>query len=146
MIHQKNKKNDLIIQYGEKGDDFYIILKGTIGIFVPKYDEYYMDEEEFVLHLLKLRKFNQNELIIQCLRLNSLNFTLPTERFDDLLFYLQNTKKKKDFFVYSKKVINKAKEVYRYINSDEYIINKKKIKNIHPENYISLFEVEENIK
>ena len=53
MSYQKNIKDDLIIQYGEKGKDFYIILKGTKGIFVPKYEEYYMDEEEFILHLLK---------------------------------------------------------------------------------------------
>ena len=146
MIYQKNITNDIIIQYGEKGNNFYVILKGTIGIFVPKYTEYYMNEEEFILHLLKLRKYNQNELIIQCLRSNAHIFSLPTERFDELLFDLQNTKSKEGAFLYNKKVINKAKEVFKYIKSEEFINNKKNIKNISPENYISLFEVDESIK
>ena len=146
MSYQKNITNDLIIQYGEKGNDFYIILKGTIGIFVPKYTEYYMDEEEFILHLLKLRKYDQNELIIQSLRHNAHIFSIPTERFDDLLYDLENKKIKKGFFIYRKKIINKAREVFKYINSEEYINNKNKVNNILPENYISVLDVDESIK
>ena len=141
MRYQKNIKNDLIIQYGDKGNDFYIILKGFISILVPKYSIYYMDEEEFILHLLKLRQYNQNELIIQCLRQNALIFSIPTERFDDLLFDLQNKNKKRYFF--KKSIIKKAKEVYEYINNH---INNKNIKNISPEDYIALLEVDEAIK
>ena len=110
ITHQKNKKNDLIIQYGEKGDDFYIILRGTIGIFVPKYKEYYMDEEEFILHLLKLRKYNQNELIIQCLKQNAHIFSIHNENFDELLNELNGNKKhKKGIFFHRKKILIKAK-------------------------------------
>ena len=142
MTYQKNIKNDLIIQYGDKGNDFYIILKGNINILVPKYSLYYMDEEEFILHLLKLRKYNQNELIIQCLRCNALNFAIPTERLDDLILDLQ--KKKSNYYLYKKTIINKAKEVYEYINKKEN--SNKNIKNISPEDYIALFEVDESIK
>ena len=142
MTYQKNIKNDLIIQYGDKGNDFYIILKGNINILVPKYSLYYMDEEEFILHLLKLRKYNQNELIIQCLRCNALNFAIPTERLDDLILDLQ--KKKSNYYLYKKTIINKAKEVYEYINKNEN--SNKNIKNISPEDYIALFEVDESIK
>ena len=146
MSYQKNIPNDLIIQYGEKGNEFYIILKGTIGILVPKYDEYYMDEEEFILYLLKLRKYNQNELIIQCLRQNALNFSIHNERFDDLLYNLQNKKPKDRLLIFTKKVIKKAREVYDYINSEEFTFNKNNIINISPEEYISSLEVDENIK
>ena len=142
MTYQKNIKNDLIIQYGDKGNDFYIILKGNINILVPKYSLYYMDEEEFILHLLKLRKYNQNELIIQCLRCNALIFAIPTERLDDLILDLQ--KKKSNYYLYKKTIINKAKEVYEYINKKEN--SNKNIKNISPEDYIALFEVDESIK
>ena len=142
MNLQSNKTNDLIIQYGERGNNFYIILQGTIGIFVPKYTEYYMSEEEFILHLLKLRIYNQNELIIQCLRKNSLIFSIPNERFDDFLFDLKNKK----IFIEKKRLISKAEEVYDYLNSEEYINNKNSIKNISPEGYISQFDVDDDIK
>ena len=130
MNLQSNKTNDLIIQYGERGNNFYIILQGTIGIFVPKFTEYYMNEEEFILHLLKLRIYNQNELIIQCLRKNSLIFSIPNERFDDFLFDLKNKK----IFIEKKRLISKAEEVYDYLNSEEYINNKNSIKNIIQKN------------
>ena len=142
MNLQSNKTNDLIIQYGEKGNNFYIILQGTIGIFVPKYTEYYMSEEEFILHLLKLRIYNQNELIIQCLRKNSLIFSIPNERFDDFLFGLKNKK----IFIEKKRLISKAEEVYEYLNSEDYINSKNSIKNISPEGYLSQFDVDDDIK
>jgi len=142
MNLQSNRENDLIIQYGERGNNFYIILQGTIGIFVPKYLEYYMNEEEFILHLLKLRIYNQNELIIQCLRKNSLIFSIPNERFDDFLFDLKHKK----IFIEKKRLISKAEEVYDYLNSEEYINNKNRIKNISPEGYISQFDVDDDIK
>ena len=85
MNLQTNITNDLIIQYGERGNFFYIILKGTIAILVPKFTEYYMNEEDFLMHLFKLKRFNQNELIIRCLRQNSLFFSIPNENFDDFL-------------------------------------------------------------
>ena len=142
MNLQSNKINDLIIQYGERGNNFYIILQGTIGIFVPRYLEYYMNEEEFILHLLKLRMYNQNELIIQCLRKNALIFSIQNERFDDFLFDLKNKK----IFSEKKRLISKAEEVYDYLNSEEYINNKNGIKNISPEEYISQFDVDDDIK
>ena len=142
MNLQSNKINDLIIQYGERGNNFYIILQGTIGIFVPRYLEYYMNEEEFIFHLLKLRMYNQNELIIQCLRKNALIFSIQNERFDDFLFDLKNKK----IFSEKKRLISKAEEVYDYLNSEEYINNKNGIKNISPEEYISQFDVDDDIK
>ena len=142
MTLQSNKTNDLIIQYGERGNNFYIILQGTIGIFVPKYSEYYMDEEEFILHLLKLRIYNQNELIVQCLRKNALFFSIQSERFDDFLLDLKNKK----LFIDKKRLISKAEEVYDYLNSEEYIYNQNRIKNISPEEYISQLDVDDHIK
>jgi len=142
ITYKKNNTNDLIIQYGDKGDDFYIILKGTIGILVPKYFEYYMDEEDFIMHLIKLRKYNQNELIIQCLRQNSLSFSIPTEKFEDLL----NDINKKKLFSTRKSILKGTKELYKYLKSEEYYNFCEKTINISPEDYISLLEVNETVK
>ena len=142
ITYKKNNTNDLIIQYGDKGDDFYIILKGAIGILVPKYFEYYMDEEDFIMHLIKLRKYNQNELIIQCLRQNSLTFSIPTEKFEDLL----NDINKKKLFSTRKSILKETKELYKYLKSEDYHNYCEKTINISPEEYISLLEVNETVK
>ena len=143
MNLQTNITNDLIIQYGERGNFFYIILKGTIAILVPKFTEYYMNEEDFLMHLFKLKRYNQNELIIRCLRQNSLFFSIPNENFDD---FLKNFQNKSYSLLYKKKIINEAKELYKYINSEEYINNKDKKINITPEKYISLLDIDDNVK
>ena len=142
ITHKKNNINDLIIQYGDRGDDFFIILKGTIAILVPKYFEYYMDEEDFIIHLIKLRRYNQNELIIQCLRQNSLTFSIPTEKFEDLL----NDINKKKLFSYRKPILKEIKELYKYLKSEEYKNYCTKTINISPEDYISLLEVNETVR
>lgn len=50
MTYQKNPQNDLIIQYGDKGNEFYVILKGTIGILVPKYKDIWMKKNSFYIY------------------------------------------------------------------------------------------------
>ena len=85
MKHISKLKDEFVVKFGEKGEDFYIILNGIVGVFVPMIKEYYMTEEEFMLYLLKLRKNGQKDLIHHCLRQNSLTFSLPYENFDDLL-------------------------------------------------------------
>ena len=36
MKYQRIKEGEHIFDYGDSGDKFYIILKGRIGIFIPK--------------------------------------------------------------------------------------------------------------
>ena len=86
MNLQTNITNDLIIQYGERGNFFYIILKGTIAILVPKFTEYYMNEEQFIFYLLKLRKNNQRELVNQCIKYNGIHFSYLNDYLMDLVF------------------------------------------------------------
>ena len=146
MTLQSNRTNDLIIQYGDKGNNFYIILKGTIGILVPKYNEYYMNEEDFILHILKLKKYNQNELILQCLRQNNSNFSIANEKFEDILNELKNINSKESLSYDKRRISKEISELYKYINSEEYINSKKGILNISPEKYMSSIDVEENVK
>ena len=69
MSHRKVLKNRLIMRLGDKGNEFFIILNGKVGFMVVKTVKCYLNEEEFILFLLKLRKNNEFEL----LRLNILN-------------------------------------------------------------------------
>ena len=143
MKHILKLKDEFVVQLGEKGDDFYIILNGIVGIFVPMLKEYYMTEEEYILHLLKLRKNGQKELIQNCIRQNAFSCPLPYEHFDDLLFDLNNNKTKGGIFIDSELILSKAKEVCKYILTKEYKI--KLIKN-EPEKFINENDVNDNIK
>jgi CRP-like cAMP-binding protein len=69
MSHRKILKNRLIMRLGDKGNEFFIILNGKVGFMVVKNIKCYLNEEEFIMFLLKLRKNNELEL----LRINILN-------------------------------------------------------------------------
>ena len=71
MILEKYNQNDLLIEYGTKWTDIYLILNGNVSVLTPKIHEYYMDEDEFILHLLKLRKNNQIDLLNLCIKYNA---------------------------------------------------------------------------
>lgn len=143
MKHILKFKDEFVVQLGEKGDDFYIILNGSVGIFVPMLKEYYMTEEEFIQHLLQLRKNGQKELIQNCLRQNAFSCSVPYEHFDDLMYDLNKNKTKGGIFIDSELLLNKAKEVCKYILTEEY---KKKLIKSEPEKFINENDVNEKIK
>ena len=91
--YMKKEKNEIIVKEGEKGDEFFLILKGKVAILVlePKY--YYMTEEEYILHLLKLKQNNENECIKQTIIQNQLIYPIE-ENFDILLEELIGRKTK----------------------------------------------------
>ena len=143
MKHILKFKDEFVVQFGEKSDYFYIILNGLVGVFVPMLKEYYMTEEEFMLYLLNLRKNGQKELINYCLRQNAFSFSLPYEQFDELLNDLNKKRTKGGVFIDSELVLIKAKEVMKFIKSEEYKQNSIKIL---PEKYTSENDVSLDIK
>ena len=132
MRYKKKDKNEIIVEEGEKGDEFYLILKGEISVLVSKPHSFVLTEEEYILHLMKLKKNHMNELINQCLKLNHLIYPID-ENFDTLLKGLANKKTKGGIYLDNPKILNKAKEVYFYIKNSE-IKNRKKY--ISPNQYI----------
>jgi len=51
MNYEYYVKNTVIFKYGEKGNKFYIILKGKIGFLIPKKVKCNMTEEEYLSNL-----------------------------------------------------------------------------------------------
>ena len=45
MKLKKIKKHQVILNEGEKGKEFYLLLRGKISVLTPKINEYYMTEE-----------------------------------------------------------------------------------------------------
>ena len=135
----KKEKNEIIEKEEEKGDEFFLILKGKVAILVlePKY--YYMTEEEYILHLLKLKQNNENEFIKKIIIQNQLIYPIE-ENFDILLEELIGRKTKQGNYLYNEKIILKANDVYLKIKNNK---NKKNI--MSPEEYININEVDNSI-
>ena len=145
MTYQKYNQNDIIYQYGEKIFDVYLILNGNVSILTPKFNEYYMNEEEFIIYLLKLRKNNQKELLNICIKYNAGNFSFNSELLSDFLFNLEKNRKKIGVIFKNEKIIDEANEVIKSMRLKRNI-NNNKMKNYSPDNYISLSDVDEKIK
>ena len=142
MKYQYNNKNDIIIHYGDKGEKFYIILRGKVKIFVPVFKEYYMSETDYILYLLNLKNNKQNELISQCLKLNEVNFSIPYEKFDDFLYDLAFKKTKGGIYLEKREILESAKKIYNHTLNDNY---RNYLENISPNKYISLTQVTNSV-
>ena len=59
---QKTLKGDSIINFGEIGDKFYIVLEGKVEIYKPVYVEITATPSEFIGTLYKIRKMDGNDL------------------------------------------------------------------------------------
>ena len=106
-----------------------------------------MNEDEFILHLLKLRKYNQIELLNHCIRLNAYLFSFSQKLLVDFLLNLGIKKIKLNNILKNEFLIKEAKNVIKYLKSKENnnLNNNNSIKNISPEKYISLSEIDDNI-
>ena len=146
---KKIRKNELIFQQGEIGENFYIVLNGHLKILILRPYEYYMSEEEYILYLLNSRINNQMDIINQCNHFNSLVYPILYDNFDGLIKDIVNKETKAGLYLDSQNIIKKAIEVNELIckevnpelnnqNTDKAII-------ISPEEYIKMNKVPENI-
>ena len=126
LQYEKFDKNKFICKFGEKADKFYLILKGKVIFLVPTKVRHYLNEEEYLEHLLKLRKKGEIELVKNILIENQLNFYFG-EDFDEFILTSLDKFEKKKENVYSKKLyklfyefrIFKEKEKNNLIKKEE---------------------------
>ena len=71
---QKTMKGDSIINYGEIGDKFYIVLEGMVEIYKPKYVEVAMTPNDFINTLDKMAKLDGNDLRYNRIKSRNLTF------------------------------------------------------------------------
>ena len=76
LKYSDKEKNEIVVEEGDKGDSFYLLLKGSCVFLVSKLTTYEMTKEEYMFHLFKLRKNNSNELLRQCIQLNGLIYSI----------------------------------------------------------------------
>ena len=140
LKYSDKEKNEIVVEEGDKGDSFYLLLKGSCVFLVSKLTTYEMTKEEYMFHLFKLRKNNSNELLRQCLLYNNLSFPID-ESFDVLIKNIVNKKTKGGEFLDNENIINGAKELYNYLKKNN--TNKTKLKSI--EEYIERNNVNQQI-
>ena len=79
------KKNNLVCRFGEKGEKFYIILKGKVTFMVPKAMKCFLNFEEYVIYLMQLRKNNEFELLNNLIAENRIFYPFDDDDFDEFL-------------------------------------------------------------
>ena len=146
MAYQKYNKDEIIFQYGEKVNDIYLILNGNVNVLSPKFLEYYMNEEQFIFYLLKLRKNNQDELANQCIKYNAAHFSYTNDFISDLVFNLEKNELKILSLIKNKKIFKEVKGIINYLKIKEKIKIKNKFDNMTLEKLISLTDIDEEIK
>ncbi len=69
LFHHYYPKNGFIKRIDEKKEYFYIILSGSVTALDLKVKEYNMSEEDFLVHLLKLKLLKEESLYKKSLEL-----------------------------------------------------------------------------
>ena len=102
LQYKKILGKNFICRFGEKGNHFYIILKGKIVFLVPKIIKCYLNENEYMNYLIKLKKSGENELLRNVISINRQYYDLGDD-FDyfirELIEDNKNQNKKKSPFL-----------------------------------------------
>ncbi len=114
LRHEFIPKNNLVCRYGEKGEKFYIILKGKVTFFVPKMIKCYLNFEEYINYLMQLRKNEEFELINNLVVENRSHYPIEDDNLDEYLIneyesykkYLQKIHRRKNKSKTGRKNIN----------------------------------------
>ena len=112
LKHKFIEKNNIIYKYDDDIDNFYLIIKGKVNILVPNEEYIKLNQIEYFLYLLNLRKYNEKALLIKTLNKNNDMYPMNEKSFDIWIkrAYLTIIK-------YNSKMNNKYKEVEPKIGS-----------------------------
>ena len=68
------EKNKIIYKYGDEVDRFYIIYEGEVELYFPFTEEVEMNIDEFYIYILRLRRYDEFEMLNDVLLLNEEKF------------------------------------------------------------------------
>ena len=92
--NEKFKKNKIIYKYGDEADKFYIIQEGKVDLIFPYYEILELNIDEYYSYLLKLRRFNEIEMLNNVILLNDKAYLEAIDKsftFDDWIKTAYNT-------------------------------------------------------
>jgi len=111
-IYEENK---IIFRYGDEADRFFIIYKGEVSLYFPFTEIIDMNIDEFYIYILRLRKYNEIEMLNNVLLLNHGKFMIEFDEgfiVDEYINKLYNTYLKLKYeptFLYKEEISKKKK-------------------------------------
>ena len=138
LKHKFIEKNKIIYKYNDDIDNFYLILKGKVTILVPNEEYVKLNQIEYFLYLLNLRKYNEKALLIKTLNKNNDMYPMNEKSFDIwikrayLTINKYNIKMNNKYKIESKFGSIKRKSLYNNKNNiPQYLKNTSPIKNVN---------------
>jgi len=90
--YQYSKKGDIIFRIGEKGENFYLILKGNVNILKLVQTTKEMKTEEYLLLLHRLKKDKEFYSLKKTLLINREKYNIEFEQIDQIYESMIKTK------------------------------------------------------
>ena len=109
------EENKIIFRYGDEADRLFIIKEGEVSIYFPFTEVINMNIDEYYIYILRLRRYNEIEMLNNVLLLNRGEFMIEFDEgfnMDEYLVKLYNTYLKLKFdatFLYKEEVVRKKK-------------------------------------
>lgn len=91
---EKYNENNIIYKYGDEADKFFVVNKGNVSLFMPFTEAVNMNIDEFYIYLLRLRRYNEIEMLNDVLLLNQGKFMFEFDEsfdIDEYILKLYNT-------------------------------------------------------
>ena len=123
--YERKGKNKILFKDGDRGDKFYIILKGQVGILIPQEKTINCCPTEYLKYLIILYLYQEKSLINKLLLVNR-----ETLKFDDRIFYsLMSGLKFYHFFIYYSGIRKSYKSPIDFLHKEFKINNYLRQKN-----------------
>ena len=129
-IYEENK---IIFRYGDEADRFFIIYKGEVSLYFPFTEIIDMNIDEFYIYILRLRRYNEIEMLNNVLLLNHGKFMIEFDEgfvVDEYINKLYNTYLKLKYeptFLYKEEMSKKKKnknEQSQSVEKNKFNINR----------------------
>lgn len=132
--------NEIVCRQGDKGDKFFIILKGSVSVIITHEEIVKMNKVDYLKYLIMLYFYQEKALLTKTLKINNVIYNIDEKDIYGLLyvFYFFKLSKqfglvKQDFRMISLFLDNK-KDIYHYIYT---------ILNEAPESFLGILELQE---
>ncbi len=102
----------MINYVGEKGENFYIILEGTVSVLKPKEVRIEISEEEYLLYLAKCKKYEEFDIIQHCMSVNKSVFNID----EDWINWLKSKERNLSAEIILK--LNRKSEFFMQLNKE----------------------------
>ena len=135
MKYEYFNKNTVMFKYGDKGDKFYIILKGKIGFLIPQKVKLKLNEEEYLINLAHLYQNGEFELVKHIMLINQATFDFGDDFEKYIIEHIGEFYKKNGNYKYSIRTYHRLIEISK---NNFQIKNKVTTDNISIKDYIEM--------